>query len=160
MPLRYTMEEGSVVEFPLKFCPGKRFDWRDPDTGELRSQKHVTPDTVLQPCIGYWGIAIKEWQVIKQTYPASAQNLNRFTMTVDVDIYDEAGDWIDISEMPLGSPIKIGTKRMEEKDKLLQTLNITDPTTTSVVDVAKRLDLLKRRGRPTLIHHKGSFNNV
>ena len=29
-------------------------------------QWHVTPDHVLQPCTGYWGIALKEWEVIKQ----------------------------------------------------------------------------------------------
>ena len=29
-------------------------------------QLHVTPDHVLQPCTGYWGIALKEWEVIKQ----------------------------------------------------------------------------------------------
>ena len=29
-------------------------------------QWHVTPDHVLYPCNGYWGIALKEWEVIKQ----------------------------------------------------------------------------------------------
>ena len=64
IPLRYDMSEGSVVEFPLNFCPGKRFDWIE--GGSKKTQWHVTPDPLTLPCEGYWGIALKEWQVIKQ----------------------------------------------------------------------------------------------
>ena len=41
-----------------------------------------------------------------QTYPESAQNLNRFTMTVDVDIYDSNDAKVDIKSMPT-TPIKV-----------------------------------------------------
>ena len=41
-----------------------------------------------------------------QTYPSSVQNLNRLTMTVDVDIYDN-GTKVEIPAMPEGSPIKV-----------------------------------------------------
>ena len=68
IPLRYEMTEGSVIEFPLNFCPGERFDWVvvNGDKKEKKTQWHVTPDVLTLPCNGYWGIAIKEWQVIKQ----------------------------------------------------------------------------------------------
>ena len=56
------------------------------------------------------------------------------------------------------STIKISTKRMEEKDKSFQTLNISDPLSTQSVLVAKRLDLLKRRGRAPIIYHQVSAN--
>ena len=56
------------------------------------------------------------------------------------------------------STIKISTKRMEEKDKSFQTLNISDPLATQSVLVAKRLDLLKRRGRAPIIYHQVSAN--
>ena len=66
IPLTYTFKESDTrVEFPLRFCPGKRFSWED-EQGERHTQMHVTPDPVGMPCVGYWGIAIKEWQVIKQ----------------------------------------------------------------------------------------------
>ena len=81
-------------------------------------------------------------------------------MTLDVDIYDENSEKVDVKLMPTESPIIISTKRMEQKDKVMQTLNISDPTTTKVVDVVKRLDLIKRRNRPNLIYHKISFNNT
>ena len=42
-----------------------------------------------------------------QTYPSSVQNLNRLTMTVDVDIYDNNGTKVEIPAMPEGSPIKV-----------------------------------------------------
>ena len=35
-------------------------------TGISVDQWHVTPDHLLMPCVGYWGVAIKEWEVIKQ----------------------------------------------------------------------------------------------
>ena len=41
-----------------------------------------------------------------QTYPSSVQNLNRLTMTVDVDIYNN-GTKVEIPAMPEGSPIKV-----------------------------------------------------
>ena len=81
-------------------------------------------------------------------------------MTVDVDVYDENADNVDIQDMPAASPIKISTKRMEEKDKYFHTLNISDPVTTRVVDVAQRLDLIKRRNRPNLIFHKITSNRT
>jgi hypothetical protein len=49
------------VTFPLNFCPGITFAGPNGT-----SQTHITPDNVKQPCIGTWGIAIKEWEVIKQ----------------------------------------------------------------------------------------------
>ena len=42
-----------------------------------------------------------------QTYPSSVQNLNRLTMTVDIDIYDGASQKVEIPEMPKDSPIKV-----------------------------------------------------
>ena len=42
-----------------------------------------------------------------QTYPSSVQNLNRLTMTVDVDIYDEESQKVEIPAMPGDSPIKV-----------------------------------------------------
>ena len=48
-------------------------------------------------------------------------------MTVDVDVYDSEGEKVDIDILPGNSTIKISTKRMEEKDKSFQTLNISDP---------------------------------
>ena len=42
-----------------------------------------------------------------QTYPSSVQNLNRLTMTVDVDIYDGKSQQVEIPAMPEGSPIKV-----------------------------------------------------
>ena len=59
------------------------------------------------PCVGTWGLVFKEWEVIKQTYPQSAQYLNKLTMTVDVDIYNGLSDKIKIDHMPKGSPIKV-----------------------------------------------------
>ena len=46
----------------------RRFDWVEGSGEEevRRSQWHITPDHLLHPCVGYWGIAIKEWEVIKQ----------------------------------------------------------------------------------------------
>ena len=81
-------------------------------------------------------------------------------MTVDVDIYDDDSNKVEILKMPPGSPIKLSTKRMEHKDKKMQTLNISDPTTTRVVDVPKRLDLIKRRNRANIIYHKISSNRT
>ena len=44
-----------------------------------------------------------------QTYPSSVQNLNRLTMTVDIDIYDGASEKVEIpaGSMPETSPIKV-----------------------------------------------------
>ena len=42
-----------------------------------------------------------------QTYPSSVQNLNRLTMTVDVDIYDGESQKVEIPAMPENSPIKV-----------------------------------------------------
>ena len=85
----------------------------------------------------------------------SAQNLNRVTMTVDVDIYDENSKKIGISKMPEGSDIKIKTRRMKEKDKHLGVLNMTSPVR---VDIEKRVDLIKRRNRVPIIYHKITAN--
>ena len=87
------------------------------------AQWHITPDPILKPCDGFWGLVFKEWEVIKQvakglhiltyfiqqiqTYPSSVQNLNRLTMTVDIDIYDGASQKVEIPEMPKDSPIKV-----------------------------------------------------
>ena len=64
LPLEYTFESGSQIEFPLNFCPGNRFDWTEGEN--KKSQWHLTPDPVLYPCEGYWGLALKEWETIKQ----------------------------------------------------------------------------------------------
>ena len=64
-------------------------------------------DAVLMPCVGTWGLVFKEWEVIKQTYPQSAQYLNKLTMTVDVDIYNGLSEKIKIDHLPEGSPIKV-----------------------------------------------------
>ena len=64
-PLVYDMEEGSRIEFPLNFCPGKEFAISGNGT-KNKNQIHVTPDHLTQPCEGQWGIALKELQVIKQ----------------------------------------------------------------------------------------------
>ena len=53
------------MTFPLNFCPGITFAGANGT-----SQTHITPDQVKQPCIGTWGIAIKEWEVIKQVQQA------------------------------------------------------------------------------------------
>ena len=66
IPLIYDMEEGSRIEFPLNFCPGETFKWTNATTGENMKQSHLTPNQLTHPCIGQWGIALKEWQVIKQ----------------------------------------------------------------------------------------------
>jgi len=151
VPLVYTFGTTSEVEFPLNFCPGVRFDWsvRNGTAVEKRSQMHITPDHVLMPCLGYWGIAIKEWEVIKQTYPASAQNLNRLTMTVDIDILNEKSEKVEISGMNL--PIKVRTKRMEKKDKYLGLLKMPESTK---VDVYKIINLALKRKRLPIIYHK------
>ena len=65
IPLTYDMEEGSRIEFPLNFCPGMEFNIMN-GTSVMGTQKHVTPNHLTQPCEGQWGIALKEWQVIKQ----------------------------------------------------------------------------------------------
>ena len=57
-------------------------------------------------------------------------------MTVDVDVYDAEGEKVDIEELPGNSTIKISTKRMEDKDKAFQTLNISDPLATQTVLVS------------------------
>ena len=46
-----------------------------------------------------------------QTYPSSVQNLNRLTMTVDVDIYDGESQKVEIPAMPETSPIKVKLSR-------------------------------------------------
>ena len=68
IPLTYTFGETSEVEFPLNFCPGVRFDWveRQGNKKKKLTQWHVTPDSISHPCVGIWGIAIKEWETIKQ----------------------------------------------------------------------------------------------
>ena len=65
MPLVYDMEEGSRIEFPLNFCPGKLFEFYNATTDRQETKKHVTPNHGTHPCVGQWGIALKEWQVIK-----------------------------------------------------------------------------------------------
>ena len=68
IPLVYTFEDNSEVQFPLNFCPGVRFDWTEGEGGkkEKKTQWHITPDAVLYPCQGYWGVSMKEWETIKQ----------------------------------------------------------------------------------------------
>ena len=90
-----------------------------------------------------------------QTYPVTATFLNRLTMTVDVDIYNEHSEAIDVKQIPEGSSIKIKIFRMKEKDKLLGVLNMTNPV---IVDINKRLDLIKRRNRAPIIYHQITAN--
>ena len=104
-----------------------RFEWTEGSgvNKTTLAQWHLTPDPILKPCTGKWGLVFKEWEVIKQvavslsfdnlmlvtnlvqTYPSSVQNLNRLTMTVDVDIYDEESQKVEIPAMPGDSPIKV-----------------------------------------------------
>ena len=51
-PLVYEMDEGSVVEFPLNFCPGKHFQYENLTSGSLEKQKHVTNNHLTNPCVG------------------------------------------------------------------------------------------------------------
>ena len=76
-------------------------------------------------------------------------------MTVDVDIYDENSDIIDIKKLPEGSPINIKIMRMKDKDKILGVLNMTSPV---VVDIGERVDLIKRRNRAPIIYHQVTAN--
>ena len=65
VPLKYSFKNSETyVEFPLKFCPGVLFEWEV--NGTRNSQKHISPDVVKFPCVGTWGICIKEWEAIKQ----------------------------------------------------------------------------------------------
>ena len=68
IPLNYNIEDKTEVEFPLNFCPGVRFDWTEGEGSNKikKRQWHITPDAVLYPCQGYWGVAIKQWETIKQ----------------------------------------------------------------------------------------------
>ena len=97
--------------------------------------------------------------MLLKAYPASANNLHRFTMTVDVDVYDRHGEKVKIDELPdkIG-PIKISTKRLEDKDKAFQTMNISDPRAIQSVNVTKRMDLIARRKRAQIIYHQVTAN--
>ena len=81
----------------------------------------------------------------------TASFLNRLTMTVDVDIYNENSELIEVKQLPEGSSIKIKILRMKEKDKRLGVLNMTSPL---IVDIEKRVDLIKRRHRVPIIYHQ------
>ena len=52
---------------------GVTFEWTEGqgDNKVKKSQKHITPNHAARPCVGQWGIAIKEWQVIKQVKMAA-----------------------------------------------------------------------------------------
>ena len=79
------------------------------------------------------------------------QNLNRLTMTVDVDIYDEESQKVEIPAMPGDSPIKViiypclsdcwqvETMRMKRKDYD----GILRMPESHTVRVAERLKLIK-----------------
>ena len=79
-------------------------------------------------------------------------------MTVDVDVYDNDGAKVDIGaigeKMPKGSPIKIATSRLKDKDKKFQTMNVSDPLAIQSVNVSKRMDLIQRRKRAPIIYHQ------
>ncbi len=69
VPLVYTFKESQTrVEFPLNFCPGVEFGWWEGEglNRTRKTQWHVNPDPINMKCEGFWGIAIKEWEVIKQ----------------------------------------------------------------------------------------------
>ena len=83
--------------------------------------------------------------------------MNRLTRTVDVDIYDEESVKVDIIKMPDESLIKIHTSRIKEKDKILGVLKMPK---ARMIDVTKRLDLVKRRNRAPIIYHKITADRV
>ena len=59
--------------------------------------------------------------------------------------------------MPDGSPIKVTTTRMKEKDKILKVLEMPE---VLHVDVEKRMELIKRRNRAGIIYHKITADRV
>ena len=79
-------------------------------------------------------------------------------MTVDVDVYDNDGVKVAINKLPDGSPIQLSTKRLKDKDKNFQTMNISDPLAIQSVVVKKRMDLIKRRNRAPIIYHQVTAN--
>ena len=94
-----------------------------------------------------------------QAYPETAKNLHLYTITLDVDVYDEDNEKVKIDELPGESQIKIATKRIEDKDKNAQTMNISDPLAIQSVNVMKRLDLINRRSRAPIIYHQVNYLN-
>ena len=79
-------------------------------------------------------------------------------MTVDVDVYDNDGVKVPIDYLPGGSPIKLSTSRLKDKDKKFQTMNISDPLAIQSVVVKKRMELIKRRNRAPIIYHQATAN--
>ena len=79
-------------------------------------------------------------------------------MTVDVDVYDNDGVKVPIDKLPGGSPIKLSTSRLKDKDTKFQTMNISDPLAIQSVVVKKRMDLIQRRNRAPIIYHQATAN--
>ena len=108
VPLRFEFEESRcVIQFPLLFCPGDRSDPDDPQRNRF--------------CRGEWGFVLKEWTVITKTYPWSAANLNVVTKQVDIDVYDENDNLVDVSGFKIDIQILI-----ERKIKAEDVLSFTD----------------------------------
>ena len=74
-----------------------------------------------------------------------------------MDVYDENNTKVSIDKLPGDSPIKISTKRLEDKDKQAQTMNISDPLAIQSVNISKRLNLINRRSRAPIIYHQVRF---
>ena len=100
LPLIFEMEDSdAVVQFPIGFCPSAK------ETGFIKKHPGV--------CKGRWGFVIKEWETITAPYPASARNLNFVTKQVDIDLYDDKGNKVDVTGMAV--TIDITIPRMREK---------------------------------------------
>ena len=77
-------------------------------------------------------------------------------MTLDVDIYDDNTNLIEVSELTKDRKIKMGILRMKEKDKRHGVLKHARPVPA---DISKRIDLIKRRNRYPIIYHQVRVNN-
>ena len=71
---------------------------------------------------------------------------------MDIDIYDEDSNKLDVQDMPLESPIKITIGRMKSKDTVLGVLTMPDPirvnVTVSYNDFAERKRRMKTKKKP------------
>ena len=135
--------------WPSGTSPRTRSSSRAPASGGSSSRSGRWSSRWPSLCFENWTLITN----LLQTYPSSVQNLNRLTMTVDVDIYDEESQKVEIPAMPGDSPIKViiypclsdcwqvETMRMKRKD-YDGILRMPEPHT---VRVAERLKLIKVR---------------
>ncbi len=79
----------------------------------------------------------------------SAQNLNRVTKQVDIDLYDEKGDKVPIHNMAVD--IQIIIPRMIDKDR--KSVSFDPEIHLAKVNVASRIAELKKRNKLPLIYH-------